>query len=60
MSDFKAEDYRLTKPGAPARDYASEHDAPTRNYASEHNELEQQQVTDTRSTSGHGGFARSP
>jgi hypothetical protein len=59
MSDFKAEDYRLTKPGAPARDYANEHDAPTRNYASEHNEQEQQLVPDPRSTSGVVSFLSS-
>ncbi|HMH26108.1 MAG TPA: LiaF domain-containing protein [Gemmatimonadaceae bacterium] len=59
MSDFKAEDYRLTKPGAPARDYASEHDAPTRNYANGHDEPEQQLVPDTRSTSGVVSFLSS-
>jgi Cell wall-active antibiotics response 4TMS YvqF len=59
MSDFKAEDYRLTNRGAPARNYASEHDVPPRNYASEHDEPEQQLVPDTRSTSGVVSFLSS-
>lgn len=58
MSDFKAEDYRLTKPGAPARNYASEHDVPTRD-PSEHNDPEQQLVPDTRSASGVVSFLSS-
>ncbi len=61
MSDFKAEDYRLTNPAAPARNYASQDDAPPRNYASERDEPEQQQqlVPDTRSTSGVVSFLSS-
>ena len=58
MTDFKAEDYRLTKPGTPARNYASEHDAPARNYAGEH-ESEQQLVPDTRTASGVVSFLSS-
>jgi hypothetical protein len=59
MSDFKAEDYRLTNPGARPRNYASEHDEPARNYASEHGEAERQLVPDTRSTSGVVSFLSS-
>ena len=51
MPDFKAEDYRLTKPGAPARNYASENDQPTPNYVSEHDKSEQHLTPDPRSTS---------
>ncbi|HEX7595624.1 MAG TPA: LiaF domain-containing protein [Gemmatimonadaceae bacterium] len=56
MSDFKAEDYRLSKPGAPVRNYASEHDQPTPNYVSEHDKSEQQLTPDPRSTSGVVSF----
>jgi hypothetical protein len=59
LADFKAEDYRLTKPGAPARNYASAHEAPTRNNASEHDAPEQQLVPDTRSASGVVSFLSS-
>jgi hypothetical protein len=65
MSDFKAEDYRLTKPGAPVRNYASEHDEPARNYPRERDELERhgqgqgQLVHDTRSASGVVSFLSS-
>jgi hypothetical protein len=59
MSDFKAEDYRLTKPGAPSRNYASEHDQPARNFAREHSEPDQQLAPDTRSTSGVVSFLSS-
>ena len=48
MADFKAEDYRLTKP-----------DAPARNYATEHNEPDQQLVPDTRSAAGVVSFLSS-
>jgi hypothetical protein len=33
LADFKAEDYRLTNPDAPARSYASEHEQPTQQLA---------------------------
>jgi len=59
MSDFKAEDYRLTKPGGPPRNYASEHDQPARNYASEHDEPQQPLTPDTRSASGVVSFLSS-
>jgi hypothetical protein len=63
MSDFKAEDYRLTKPGAPPRNYESEHDQPARNYARERDEMERQgqgqPVPETRSTSGVVSFLSS-
>jgi len=61
MSDFKAEDYRLTNPGARPRNYASEHDEPARKYAREHDERERQGqlAHDTRSTSGVVSFLSS-
>jgi hypothetical protein len=63
MSDFKAEDYRLTNPGARPRNYASEHDEPARNYARERDEMERQgkgqPVPETRSTSGVVSFLSS-
>ena len=59
MSDFKAEDYRLTNRGARPRNYASEHDEPARKYASEQDERERQLVPDTRSTSGVVSFLSS-
>ena len=59
MADFKAEDYRLTKPDAPARNYASENDPPPRNYMSEHDESGRQLTPDTRSASGVVSFLSS-
>jgi hypothetical protein len=57
LADFKAEDYRLTNPSAPARDYASAHDETPRNYGSQHDE--QQLAPDPRSTSGVVSFLSS-
>lgn len=48
MADFKAEDYRLTKPVAPTRNYVSERDEP-----------EQPLARDTQSTSGVVSFLSS-
>jgi hypothetical protein len=61
MPDFKAEDHRLTNPGARPRNYASEHDEPARNYARERDEMERQgqPVHETRSTSGVVSFLSS-
>jgi len=59
LADFKAEDYRLTKPGAPARNYAGENDPPTRNHLSEYDEPEKQLAPDTRSASGVVSFLSS-
>jgi hypothetical protein len=65
MSDFKAEDYRLTKPGVRPRNYESERDEPARNYARERDEMERQTqgqglpAPDTRSTSGVVSFLSS-
>jgi hypothetical protein len=59
MSDFKAEDYRLTNPGAPPRNHANEHDEPAREYASEADKPEQQMTPDTRSMSGVVSFLSS-
>jgi len=59
LADFKAEDYRLTKPGAPARNYAGENEWPTRNYLSEHDGPENQVAPDARPASGVVSFLSS-
>lgn len=63
MSDFKAEDYRLTKPGAPARNYASEQEESARSYARQRDEMERQAqgqlAHEPQSTSGVVSFLSS-